>query len=289
VELARASSLSAVDDRDREPTPEHVDMAAVDVFARIVCGVDGSEASLEAVRQSVRLGTPSSPLVLVAVSETRLAVHTGMGAPKVTEKIEADARGALDEAGTVAPDATTRLVHGRPEDMLLSAVEEASATLIAVGSHGHGRGAGIVIGSATTRMLHDAPCSVLVARAPEEPDSFPRSIVAAVDGSPQSLRAASVSASLGERVGVPVTFLCATGSRADFNEDRLGDSGLEVVFSDAKPIPALLDAAENADIVVVGSRGLRGLRALGSVSERVAHRANSSVVVVREPGQAVAS
>jgi nucleotide-binding universal stress UspA family protein len=38
--------------------------------------------------------------------------------------------------------------------------------------------------------------------------------------------------------------------------------------------------------LVVGSRGLGGVRALGSVSERVAHRAPVSVLVVRsgEPG-----
>jgi nucleotide-binding universal stress UspA family protein len=34
--------------------------------------------------------------------------------------------------------------------------------------------------------------------------------------------------------------------------------------------------------VVVGSRGLHGFPALGSVGERVAHRARSSVLVVRE-------
>ena len=44
---------------------------------------------------------------------------------------------------------------------------------------------------------------------------------------------------------------------------------------------ALLAAAADADLLVVGSRGLHGLRALGSVSERVAHQAHSSVMIVR--------
>jgi len=34
---------------------------------------------------------------------------------------------------------------------------------------------------------------------------------------------------------------------------------------------------------VVGSRGLHGLQALGSVSERVAHEARCSTLIVREP------
>jgi nucleotide-binding universal stress UspA family protein len=49
-----------------------------------------------------------------------------------------------------------------------------------------------------------------------------------------------------------------------------------------KPVQALVSAAADADLVVVGSRGLHGLKALGSVSERVAHRAHCSTLVVRE-------
>jgi nucleotide-binding universal stress UspA family protein len=238
---------------------------------------------MEAVRQMLRLSSPSSELVLVAISETRLAVHAGMHAPRAADEIKAAAHDALEEARAVAPEATARLVGGRPDETLLNIAREEGATLVAVGSHGHGRGAGIAIGSVATRVLHDAPCSVLVARAPEDAATFPHSIVAGVDGSLPSLRAASVAASLGERLGVPVTFLAAKGSRADFNGDRLGESGLDLVFSDAKPIPALLEAAADADLMVLGSRGLRGLRALGSVSERVAHRARSSLLIVREP------
>jgi nucleotide-binding universal stress UspA family protein len=48
-----------------------------------------------------------------------------------------------------------------------------------------------------------------------------------------------------------------------------------------KPARALVAAAADADLVVVGSRGLHGVKSLGSVSERVAHKAPSSVLIVR--------
>jgi nucleotide-binding universal stress UspA family protein len=48
-----------------------------------------------------------------------------------------------------------------------------------------------------------------------------------------------------------------------------------------EPATALVAAAAEADLLVVGSRGLHGLKALGSVSERVAHRARCSVLIVR--------
>jgi nucleotide-binding universal stress UspA family protein len=47
------------------------------------------------------------------------------------------------------------------------------------------------------------------------------------------------------------------------------------------PVRALVAAAADADLVVVGSRGLHGLKSLGSVSERVAHDARCSTLVVR--------
>jgi nucleotide-binding universal stress UspA family protein len=50
-----------------------------------------------------------------------------------------------------------------------------------------------------------------------------------------------------------------------------------------EPVQALVSAAADADLVVVGSRGLHGLKAIGSVSERVAHEARCSTLVVREP------
>lgn len=47
------------------------------------------------------------------------------------------------------------------------------------------------------------------------------------------------------------------------------------------PVDALVHAAKTADLVVVGSRGLHGMRALGSVSERVAFESLHSALVAR--------
>ena len=44
---------------------------------------------------------------------------------------------------------------------------------------------------------------------------------------------------------------------------------------------ALAGLGDSVDLIVMGARGLKGAKALGSVSERVAHRASSSVLVVR--------
>jgi nucleotide-binding universal stress UspA family protein len=270
-----------------EPTSAQTTGTAAEeeLFARIVCGVDGSEASIEAVRQAVRLAPAGTEPTLVAVSESHLAVHAGLQAPKAAAEIEADAQQALAAAGEVAVGAQTRLAQGRAAETLLRVLTEQSATLVCIGSHDHRRAPAIFLGSVTTLMLHNAPCSVLVARPPAGAGEFPRSIVAGVDGSAESLRAAVVAGALAERLDVPATFLVATGGRSnEVDAAALERSGLDLAYSDAHPVAALVEAARDTHLVVLGSRGLRGLRALGSVSERVAHRAGCSLLVVRAPG-----
>jgi nucleotide-binding universal stress UspA family protein len=71
-------------------------------------------------------------------------------------------------------------------------------------------------------------------------------------------------------------------------EERAAAAGARTIRTlavDGPPVDVLRKAAHDtgADLLVVGNRGLHGLRALGSVSERVAHQAHSSVLVVRRP------
>jgi nucleotide-binding universal stress UspA family protein len=62
-------------------------------------------------------------------------------------------------------------------------------------------------------------------------------------------------------------------------------TGLEpVVVDEPRAAPEAIvaaAAAAEASLIVIGSRGRAGLAALGSVSERVAHHAGCSVLVVR--------
>lgn len=74
-------------------------------------------------------------------------------------------------------------------------------------------------------------------------------------------------------------------ARLDEVLERMDTSGVEIVATCVNDLAtrALLDAAEGADLVVVGSRGLGGITGMlvGSVSQYVVTRAPTSVVVVR--------
>jgi nucleotide-binding universal stress UspA family protein len=178
--------------------------------------------------------------------------------------------------------AQIRRIYGLTVPELLNEARRTKATLLAIGSHGHPRLEEILFGGIAGELLHQAPCSVLVARPVPDLETFPRSIVVGLDGSPESELAFSIACDLARRSHGSLEGLVATGGKHV-------DTGLVfyrhsfATHSEAPPVKALVDASATADLVIVGSRGLHGIRALGSVSERIAHQASCSVLVVRDP------
>jgi universal stress protein A len=252
------------------------------VFERILCGVDGTPASLIAVRQALRLQDENGSLRLSAVANLAQAAHAGMAAAHAAELLQHEAEAALAEAQAIAPSASSKLVDGDPVAVLLKQAEAERATLIAVGSHGRRRAAGLLLGTVAARMLRDAACSVLVARAARDDDAWPQTVVVGVDGSLESAAAFTVARSVAARFGGSVRAVAST-------KDQLDREAAEAIAPELEEhgepaVNVLVAASEPADLLVLGSRGLHGLKALGSVSERVAHQARSSVLVVR-PGQ----
>ncbi len=252
-------------------------------FDRVICAVDGSEEGLEAVRQAARVVSESGRLLLVAVAELPAAAQAGWAAPAAASGLATEAGEALERAHREVAHlrlAETRLLEGPAITVLAAVLETERATLLCLGTHERRRAAGILIGSLTTTFLHEAPCSVLVARRSEVADSFPSSIVVGIDGSPESEAALAVAEALRDRFGAALSVLVATGGKAvEPAAVREHHQAAEIVAG--KPVDVLTAASAGHGLVVVGSRGLHGVKALGSVSERVAHRASCSVLVVR--------
>ena len=251
------------------------------VFSRVVVGVDGSEASFEACRQAARLADPSAPIEVVSVVHLAEAARAGFEAARIADELALEAEVALEEAVRILGErAEGRSVDGYVMASLLGEIERVDASVVVVGSHGHRRAIEILIGGVAGELLHRAPCSVLVARPVTDPEGFPRSIVVGIDGSSAADSALAAAEQLARRLEVPLRVVTALqGKNVDLAHVHLRTPFVEVV--DAHPVEALVTASLATDIVVVGSRGLHGLAALGSVSERVAHQAKCSVLVVR--------
>lgn len=275
---------------DTESTPDQAHAGPSSIFVRIVCGVDGTDESREAVVQVARLAPPTARVVLCSVWNTGASVSVGWSPPlaHTASFPRSELTAAVDASRPLLPPSLvveTSVVEGPPGPMLLTEIGRQQATLVAIGSHDHRRLSGILLGSVATQLLHDSPCPVLMARTPQD-EGFPRTVLVAADGSTQSARAIHIGAEIAHRLGAKLEAVVATGGQADVNVpavrsvlDAAGGPGIPLREDPDPPVEALTRLAP--DLLVIGSRGLQGLRSLGSVSERVAHDARCSVLVVR--------
>jgi nucleotide-binding universal stress UspA family protein len=251
------------------------------VFGRVLVGVDGSELGFEACRQAACLADPESSIEVVAVVHIAEAARPGYSEAVLADQLQADAEQAVEQAvRLIGRRARPHFVDGFVTAALKHEAERAHATLIAIGTHGHHRMTEILIGGVAGELLHTAPCSLLIARPTPESGKFPRSIVVGVDGSACSETALGAAEHLAARFRIPLRVVAATQGK-HLDRDRIRRRWPTVQLIDARPVEALAAASHGADLLVVGSRGLNGIRALGSVSERVAHQASCSVLVAR--------
>jgi nucleotide-binding universal stress UspA family protein len=256
----------------------------------IVCGVDGGRRDRTAIAQAIRLADGDGRVTFVAVAHV---VGSGVAAQASVGLRRAE--GALDAAGRAARDggvvANVDLVHAADAaEALLQRAE--GADLLVVGEPLHSRAGGIAEGATSARVAHRATLPVLIARDPEGGTAFPQQIVLATDGSADSDRAADLTAAIAAAHAAEVTLVHAGASsdpqrrRMREQADRIAEAtGSKPVWAvpTSRPVPAICSCAEwnRASLVVIGARGVTGIRALGSVSERVAHAAPCSVLVAR--------
>jgi nucleotide-binding universal stress UspA family protein len=261
--------------------------AAPKLFERVVVGIDRSPESLEAARQAAILAEDEAPITLLGAWEPPAPTTSVLSAlPWPGPELDVSGK-AAEEAVSLAKrklgrrrGLTAKIAFGVSWKKLIQEAGVEDATLIAIGSHGQGRMRGIMIGSTGTEVIHKAHCSVLIAR--RAGPSFPRRLVVGLDGSPESVAAFRVAEQLATRFGGKVRPIVAYGGvEADMEAVAQLVEQWEGTPDDA--VYSLVAASADADLLVVGSRGLHGVRALGSVSERVAHRAHCSTLIVR-PG-----
>jgi nucleotide-binding universal stress UspA family protein len=263
------------------------------LFERVVCGVDGTDESRAAVAQVGRLldgREDGCRVVLVSVWNTGASVAVGWSPPiaRTASFPREELRAAVDGVRPLLParvPVETVVVEGPPGPMMLAELGRRRATLVAVGSHDHRRISGILLGSVATQLLHEAPCAVLMARG-DPGERFPARIAVGADGSAEAARAIGAGAAIAARHGATLEAVVATGGGTTPDAAAVR-SALDAAAGPDTPLriqpdaPVEVLARLDPDLLVVGSRGLQGLRSLGSVSERVAHEARCSVLVVR--------
>jgi nucleotide-binding universal stress UspA family protein len=135
----------------------------------IVVGVDGSDASVEALRQAQALAGPLAARVVALACWDVPTVYDGYVAMGIND-FDVRAGEILQESvakafGPETPaNVETRLVQGHPRPTLIEASK--SVDMLVLGRRGHGGFGGLLLGSVSSACVAHAHCPVLVVHTP---------------------------------------------------------------------------------------------------------------------------
>jgi nucleotide-binding universal stress UspA family protein len=226
---------------------------------------------------------------------------------QVIERARTVLAASLD--GAEPPPARTVMPYADVVPTLIEASKEAS--MLVVGSVGMGGLGRLLLGSVSSAVLQHAHCPVAVVRSGD--DAAPGAnapVVVGIDGSPASESATALAFDEASRRGVELVALHAWSDVGVFpvlgmhwrDRERDGEevlaerlAGWQEQYPDVhvrrelvcdKPARWLLEEAERAQLVVLGSRGRGGFPGmlLGSVSSAVAHAARIPVLIASAKG-----
>ncbi len=284
--------------------------------APIAVAVDGSDEALAAVRwaaaEAVRAHAALTIVSVVAPFTAPIGqnVEGWVEAEQYVEARRDLAQGAvdvaLDLAAELAPGVSIdgEVIDGKPTLVLREL--SSRVRMIVVGRRGLGGVAGLLLGSVSSDIAAHGNCPVAVV-GPQAPESGP--VVVGVDGSPISTEAVTHAFQAADTRGTTLVAVHSYGGFAGgafygqgeealrrLNDEAAASLGSQlaghsedypdvevesaIVAGDAAP--AIVGAAGDAQLIVVGSRGRGGFRGLllGSTGQAVLQVAPCPVLVV---------
>jgi nucleotide-binding universal stress UspA family protein len=274
--------------------------------AQVVVGYDGSPDSLAALSWAAKLASLRGEAIVATTVIDPRETPRGVAWPEsYWQEVEDKARQVLAEWPQVPARIERHVGHLVPRLVELS--QESS--LLVVGSHGHGLVAELLRGSVSQSAARHAAVPVVVVRPPFN-DASGRIVVGADDSEP-SERALEFACRMAQLTGDKLVVLRAWQA-APVVPNRYGyvpptsnqgsiagaEAALGRIVEDLRAAHpeiaiegeifhgaaerALVDAADNASLVVVGSHSHTavGETLLGTVTKHVLHKAHCPIAVI---------
>lgn len=150
------------------------------MYTHIMIAVDGSNESLQAVREAlglierglraeialVNVQEPASLLQLATQDSDAIAA----AAVDAGEHLMSEAAALLDAAGV---GYSMEVVLGEPGTVLVDMAEQLNADMVIMGARGMGALQSVIVGSVSKAVITHCSKPVLVVRAPEAPEEMP--------------------------------------------------------------------------------------------------------------------
>jgi nucleotide-binding universal stress UspA family protein len=291
----------------------------------VVVGTDGSDPATRAVRWAAQEAALRHLPLRVVHGFVWPQLHTPL-APAAPVEIGSALRGTAEQLLVEAADAArsvasglkveTSLVETSGAAALLRAAKD--ATVLVVGTRGLGGFSGLIVGSTAVQLAMYAPCPVVVVRdgAADQPEPAGGRLVVGVDASEHAEAALGFAFQEASLRGSPLhavhtwTEPVSTGpgdmlplvydvEKVAEEETRLlsemlagwcekyPDVAVSREVTRGRADRTLVEASRDAQLLVVGARGVGGFRGLlfGSVSQAALHHAHCPVAVVRPSGK----
>jgi nucleotide-binding universal stress UspA family protein len=285
-------------------------------ISRIVVGFDGSSGAQTALAWSAALAANCGAEVIAveAFPPRRAAAPRGEPEPTLAQHRAALKARCAQRASESGVRIRTIVQPGDPREVLQSTAEAERADLLVVGAYGAGSSPGFLhLGSVVEYLVHHVSRPLAVVPRGIEPRF--RTVVLGVDGSDSNRVAVDWTTQMAVKLGLDVTAVAVDEPLLQVEqhdaparwrrevEDQISSKWAAPVaeagrrleplaIRNSKPAQGLLRVAakRDADMIVIGTRGLGGFSRLrsGGVAPQVLRRSPVPVVLVPPPAGAPA-
>jgi len=262
-------------------------------FEDVLCAIDGTPESLAAVEQAAVLAGPNGHLTLLAVTS-----YKSSGAYRSPAIGPTRAKRMLDSAVRIAEEAevpaTVEVDPATPPSQVVLDWAD-GRDLLAMGAPATSWFGGMFTGGVAVTAEGSFTTPLLLARSMLTEHDSARRILVASDGLEGSDELVELAGRLARAQGASLILLHATGlesgphrhhTRERIEEQvrrlKLAVEGASdrLEAGSARNVIVETAGAIEASLVVMSSRRLHGLRAIGSVSRRVVHHGPCSVLLM---------